>query len=134
VTRIRIGSATVLRLLTLLSVAVAASLTAGLTTAPRSEAYWVCAPFAPVVRAPDFRCAGTQYSGGLSYIEKNSSPRAYGVYRSSVPGGGSVSGEEYFSGSNDYFLQDFGCGPGYANAHNRNSINNTVQYTLAGNC
>jgi hypothetical protein len=134
VTHIRIGSATVVRLLALLSVAVAASLAAGLSTAPRSDAFWVCAPNGPVVRAPDFRCRSDQFSTGLSYIEKNSSPRAYGVYRSSAFGGGSVNGEEYFSGSSDYFLQDFGCGPGYPNAHNRNSVNNTVQYTLAGNC
>ncbi|WP_022927433.1 hypothetical protein [Patulibacter americanus] len=124
---------TVPRLLALLLIAVAASLATGLTSAPPSDAYWVCAPHAPVVRAPDFRCNG-DYNPGIAYVEKNSSPRAYGVYRSSTFGGGSVSGQEYFSGSSDYFMQDFGCGAGFPNAHNRNTTTNTVQYTHAGSC
>jgi hypothetical protein len=133
VTRIRTGTAPGTRPLALLLVAVGASLATGLGSAPRSDAYWVCAPNAPVVRPPDFRCNG-DYNGAIAYIEKNSSPRAYGVYRSATYGGGSVNGQEYFSGSSDYFVQDFGCSPGHPNAHNRNSTPNTVQYTHAGSC
>jgi hypothetical protein len=133
VIRIRTGAVPARRFLALLPIAAAASLATGLASAPPSDAYWVCPPTGVAVRAPDFRCNG-DFNGALRYIEKDSSPRAYGVYRSAAFGGGSVNGQEYFSGSSDYFVQDFGCSPGYPGAHNRNSVNSTVQYTLAGTC
>jgi hypothetical protein len=111
-----------------------AAAAAGLATAGSSSAYWVCSPTSAVTRGPDFRCKGDSYNGALSYIQKDSSPRAYGVYRSSVYGGGSISGTEFFSPDTNKFSQDFGCNPGYPNAHNRNSVDNRVEYTLAGSC
>lgn len=114
-------------------VALGSSLAVALGSAPESDAYWVCSPTTAVVRGPDFRCQSGGFNGALSYVEKNSSPRAYGVYRSTTPGGSAV-GDEYFSGSTDYYLQDYGCAAGYPNAHNRNTVNNTVQFTLAGTC
>lgn len=101
---------------------------------PKAQAYWVCGPAAPVVRGPDFRCQHDTYRPTISYIQKISSPRAYAVYRSSSYGAGSISGSEFYSPTADYFLQDFSCNPGFPNAHNRHTVNVTVEYTLAASC
>jgi hypothetical protein len=103
-------------------------------TADRASAYWVCNPTSPVTRGPDFRCLHGTYRPTIAYVQKDSSPRAYAVYRSSVYGGGSVSGTEFYSPTSDYFLQDFYCNPGYPAAHNRHTVNVAVQYTLAASC
>lgn len=121
--------------LIVLVLATAAILIATLgASTPKAQAYWVCDPAAAVVRGPDFRCQHGTNRPTISYIEKNSSPRAYAVYRSTSYGGGSISGSEFYSTTADYFLQDFSCNPGYPNAHNRHTVNVTVQFTLAGSC
>lgn len=121
-----------LKLAFLLALALCASLFAGMGTAEKSSAYWVCPTNAAQKRPDGFRCQHATYRPKISYVEKLSSPRSYAVYRSSTYRGGSVSGSEFFSSSSDYYLQDFYCNPGYPNAHNRHSVDVWVTYTLAG--
>ncbi len=104
------------------------------SSAQKAEAYWVCGPTSEVVRPAFFRCQHGTYRPTISYIQKLSSPRAYAVYRSSTPGGSSISGSEFYSPTSDYFLQNFHCNPGYPNAHNRHSVPVYVAYTLAASC
>lgn len=104
------------------------------TAAEKASAYWVCGPNNAVVRAANFRCTHGTYRSTISYIQKLSSPRGYAVYRSAGHGWTSVSGEEYYSSTSDYFLQDFHCNSGYPNAHNRHTISVSVTYTLAASC
>lgn len=126
----------VLRAKLLLLVAIATGAIAIATlggAAEKASAYWVCGPTSAVKRSPDFRCQSGTYTR-LAYIKKISSPRGYAVYRSAYAGWPSISGSEYYSSTSDYFLQDFGCNPGYANAHNRHSVSVDVEYTLAASC
>lgn len=121
-----------LAVLTIATCAAAIAVLGG--TADKASAYWVCGPTSVVTRAPDFRCQHDTWRSTIAYIEKDSSPRGYAVYRSASYGGGSVSGSEYYSPTSDYFLQSFHCASGYPNAHNRHSVNVRVSYTLAGSC
>lgn len=121
--------------LLIVAIATCAVLLATLGTATeKASAYWVCGPTAAVWRGPDFRCQHDTYRPTISYIEKLSSARVYTVYRSSTRGGSSISGAEYYSPTSDYFLQSFGCNPGYPNGHNAYGISISVSYTLAGSC
>ena len=102
--------------------------------AEKASAYWVCGPTSVVVRGPHFRCQHGTYRPTIAYIEKLSSNTTYTVYRSSTAGATSISGVEYFSPTSGYFLQSFGCAPGFPNGHNASWNNVTVSYTLAGSC
>lgn len=108
---------------------------AGLGTAPqKADAYWVCPPTAAVWHAGNFLCGHATYRSTINYIEKDSDPRTYAVYRSSAYYGGSISGLYYYSPTSNYFMQTFSCHPGYPNAINLMPTLVYVAFTLAGSC